>query len=342
MKGAAFYARLHYGERLRRGFDFVVDSTIPAAGGASSSSALTVLAGAAVRDANGIACEPAQLARHSARAEWFVGTRGGSMDHVTICLARRMQAVHISYADDRVDRVPMTLPGIRWLTFFSHSADKGREVMLEYNERAAVSRIVIPALIEGWRTRDRDRFAAWHAAAEAARGGAVAALDELEGLVRHLPESLSLAELEGHHPNALAECRLAFPALVRDRGERPLRIRERALHHVGEVRRVAAAVLGFRSAAAGSPVEPRELLAQLGMLLNASHESLRDLYGVSTPEVERLRDIVVSDRNVFGARLMGGGFGGNVLALTTAEHAAGIVDRVQKLYYATRPPDRRD
>ena len=34
-----------------------------------------------------------------------------------------------------------------WLTFFSHAADKGREVMLEYNERAAVARVIIPALI---------------------------------------------------------------------------------------------------------------------------------------------------------------------------------------------------
>ncbi len=346
VKGAAFYARMHFGGRVRRGIDFVVDSTIPAAGGASSSSALTVLAGAAIREANRIAYEPAELARDSARAEWFVGTRGGSMDHLTICLARKMHAVHISYAEEEADCVPMTLPQIRWLTFFSHSADKGREVMLEYNERAAVSRIVIPALIEEWGNRERDCFVAWNAAAEAARGGALAALDELEKLVRQLPETLSLAELEKRDPKALGECRLAFPALVRNRWERPLRIRERALHHIGEVRRVAAAVLGFRAAAAGSPAQPpgaeRELLARIGTLLNASHESLRDLYGVSTPEVECLRDIVVSDPNVFGARLMGGGFGGNVLALTTAEHVATVADRVDKLYYAPRARASRD
>ena len=37
-----------------------------------------------------------------------------------------------------------------WLTFFTHAADKGREVMLEYNERAAVARVIIPALIYDW------------------------------------------------------------------------------------------------------------------------------------------------------------------------------------------------
>ena len=49
-------------------------------------------------------------------------------------------------------------------------------------------------------------------------------------------------------------------------------------------------------------------------LLDASHESLRDHYEVSTPAVEaavaRLREAGAS-----GARLVGGGFGGSVLGL---------------------------
>jgi galactokinase len=52
----------------------------------------------------------------------------------------------------------------------------------------------------------------------------------------------------------------------------------------------------------------------IGRLLNASHASLRDDYEVSTPAVEaavtRLREAGAS-----GARIMGGGFGGHVLAL---------------------------
>jgi galactokinase len=55
-------------------------------------------------------------------------------------------------------------------------------------------------------------------------------------------------------------------------------------------------------------------LERLGRLLDASHRSLRDLYEVSVPEVEetvaRLRDAGAA-----GARIMGGGFGGAVLAL---------------------------
>ncbi|UGS35616.1 galactokinase [Capillimicrobium parvum] len=55
-------------------------------------------------------------------------------------------------------------------------------------------------------------------------------------------------------------------------------------------------------------------LVGLGRLLDASHASLRDLYDASTPAVEttvrRLKDAGAA-----GARMVGGGFGGHVLAL---------------------------
>jgi galactokinase len=55
-------------------------------------------------------------------------------------------------------------------------------------------------------------------------------------------------------------------------------------------------------------------LAQVGRLLDASHASLRDDYEVSVPEVD---ETVALLRGVgaAGARMMGGGFGGSVLAL---------------------------
>jgi galactokinase len=55
-------------------------------------------------------------------------------------------------------------------------------------------------------------------------------------------------------------------------------------------------------------------LAAAGRLLNASHASLRDLYDTSVPEVERtVRRLRAG--GAAGARMVGGGFGGAVLAL---------------------------
>ncbi len=57
---------------------------------------------------------------------------------------------------------------------------------------------------------------------------------------------------------------------------------------------------------------------ELGLLLNESHESLKKL-GVSVPEVDRLVAELQATDGVLGARMMGGGYGGMVLALVTSE-----------------------
>jgi galactokinase len=84
----------------------------------------------------------------------------------------------------------------------------------------------------------------------------------------------------------------------------PSPLRERAEHVLSENARVDAMVAALHA---------RDLAAA-GRLLDASHASLRDLYDVSVPEVERtVRRL--HDAGAAGARLVGGGFGGAVLAL---------------------------
>jgi galactokinase len=84
----------------------------------------------------------------------------------------------------------------------------------------------------------------------------------------------------------------------------PEPLRRRVAHVISENRRVLEAVAALRA----------DDLAALGELLNASHESLREDYEISTPAVEaavlRMRHAGAS-----GARLVGGGFGGSVLGL---------------------------
>jgi galactokinase len=54
--------------------------------------------------------------------------------------------------------------------------------------------------------------------------------------------------------------------------------------------------------------------ARLGELLSASHRSLQDDYEVSTPELDRLVDLAAA-AGALGSRLVGGGFGGSIIAL---------------------------
>ncbi len=327
VKGAVFFAARQYGGTT--GFDFVVASSIPPQGGSSSSSALVVLAGAAFREVNSIAGTPSELAQDSAQAEWFIGTRGGSLDHTTICLAQRQHALHLRYAEQTTDLVALPADCFRWVTFFSQAADKGRAIMLEYNERAAVARLLIPAIMESWKTSEPDLHATWCDVVDFWQAG-VRPLDSAEVLVRQfLPETMSLHEVRTRYPQAFQQCEQAFPALVQGRLLVPLKVRDRALHHLGEIQRVAAAVRLLRQ---GN--KPDATMRALGALMNASHASLRDLYDVCPAQVNELWKLLSADSQVFGARLIGGGFGGNVLALTTAEHVETLIAGVQENYYA--------
>ena len=71
----------------------------------------------------------------------------------------------------------------------------------------------------------------------------------------------------------------------------------------------------------------------LGNLLFASHDSLRDLFQVSTPELNFLVDWA-RDHNAFGARLIGGGFGGVTLHLIPDEIKADYITGIIAAYRA--------
>jgi galactokinase len=122
-------------------------------------------------------------------------------------------------------------------------------------------------------------------------------------------------------------CRHLGIASLRDIDDRPLDtvlerlpspLDRRVRHVVTENARVreAVAALGARDD------------ARLGELLSASHRSLRDDYEVSTPELDDLVELAMA-AGALGARLVGGGFGGSIIALGqrggAADLAAGVI-----------------
>ena len=73
-------------------------------------------------------------------------------------------------------------------------------------------------------------------------------------------------------------------------------------------------------------------LAQVGILMAESHESLRLDYEVSCAELDLMRELAVEYKGVYGARMNGGGFGGCVLALVTKSHAPSFQVAIQEAY----------
>jgi galactokinase len=104
----------------------------------------------------------------------------------------------------------------------------------------------------------------------------------------------------------------------------------RAQHVVGEIARVDAAVIALRSGD----------LAAVGRLLTASHRSSKTLFENSTPELDFLAEKLAATPEVHGARLTGGGFGGAVMAVTTARFGETQAESVASAYqgrFGARP-----
>jgi galactokinase len=104
----------------------------------------------------------------------------------------------------------------------------------------------------------------------------------------------------------------------------PAPLDRRARHVVTENARVLAAVGALR---AGD-------VARLGGLFNESHNSQRDDYEVSIPEIDLLVDLARADSRVYGARLTGGGFGGSVVLLVRAGAGRECAERLAHAYAA--------
>jgi galactokinase len=88
--------------------------------------------------------------------------------------------------------------------------------------------------------------------------------------------------------------------LVESMGDLPEEIRRRCMHIVQELRRVGDAEEAMKKAD----------LAALSRVFFHSHESLRDLYEVSCPEIDWLVKRAQEIEGVLGSRMTGQGFGG--------------------------------
>ena len=67
---------------------------------------------------------------------------------------------------------------------------------------------------------------------------------------------------------------------------------------------------------------------RLGPLMNENHHILQEM-GVSSPELDRLTEASLK-YGALGAKLSGGGRGGNMIALSTKEEAPAIAEALRK------------
>ncbi|MEO6708130.1 MAG: galactokinase [Planctomycetota bacterium] len=129
-----------------RGFDGVVDGSVPEAAGLSSSSALLVASALAILAANEKRLPRLELAELCAEAERYVGTNSGGMDQAISLMAEAGHALRVEFAPLRVEAIPVP-PSWRFVIADSLVvAEKSGSLRESYNARRAASEAALLAL----------------------------------------------------------------------------------------------------------------------------------------------------------------------------------------------------
>jgi galactokinase len=129
-----------------RGLDAELEADLPPAAGLSSSSALLVAVTLALLRVNGHVARFEELMEVLPEGEYFVGTRGGGMDHAAVLGSERGCASLIAF--EPVGLRPVPIPA-DWAFLVAHSmatAEKSGPARDEYNARRAAGNAALQRL----------------------------------------------------------------------------------------------------------------------------------------------------------------------------------------------------
>jgi galactokinase len=270
-----------------RGLDVVIESNLPIASGLGSSAALEVAFAGLINCANNLGLDARAIAEACYAAEHF----------------------ELGIPCGRLDQYSSTFGGI---------------VLLESRPPYSVQALPEPhSIIVIIDSGVKHSTAQIHPLRQAEMDKGLAQLYDAggldDGVERRSPpkfnevlwERIDLGSLQGFLPSIDRTCskRILFTVLM----HRSTVLAVELLRTGDANRSSLAAILGDDLSGDG--------LAILGEIVNYQHELLRDLYDVSHPKLESLRDLALSS-GAIGAKLSGAGMGGSIIALTRDVEAA--------------------
>ncbi len=290
----AMYAE-EYRRRNLKGFDVLIDSTIPVGGGLSSSSALTMTTLAALGIANGFTdgqndysgSEGIEIINSKADnektqkvmkkffmmgcwAEYWYGTRGGFNDHLALTVSKKNSATLSDNREKSYLYSPIPEGG-SWIV--CNTMVKHNQLYSEYDNR---------------------------------KKNAFSAINKLQA---EYPEVENARDVTRE---MLENNRDKFSDLEYRRLKHPVTERERVfafMESLGEKNFVRA-----------------------GELLNETHSSLKDDYEVTCKELNIMQEAANSIDGCYGSRMVGGGFGGCIIALVASDKKENFMSEIRDKY----------
>ncbi|MBN1292017.1 MAG: galactokinase [Candidatus Latescibacteria bacterium] len=306
------------------GLNVLFHGSIPRSAGLSSSSALVIASALSLLAANDLNMDSLELAELMAEGERYVGTQGGGMDQAICLLGKKQNAVKIDFFPLKHSFVPF--PG-EFSIVVAHSlirASKTENALIEYNRRPAECRLAV-AILNSVLFPDTPikRLGDIRAVNWSATQGIPG-----ERFINKvfLQDSYTLDEISKITNKTIDQITQKY-LLMRNGNPMPVPpegflIRTRVLHVFTEAQRVEDSCTTLFN----------NDLKTFGTLMNESHKSCDINYGLSTPELNTLVEIMISN-GALGARLTGAGFGGCAVALVKDSDIDAFIKDVSNQYY---------
>lgn len=356
----------------------LVDGSVPPESSLSSSAAMTTCSSIVILTALGARerITRKEMTEVAIESERLVGVNSGGMDQSVSVFGVPDHAIYVSFVPT-LETMPIRLPGGGDESFafvVSNTlvaSDKKVSGPVQYNLRVVETRLAaalleralkVDANLQALRPSYRNTLRAVADAYFASKPDSWNALlneqeiknvyDEfgleaaqLEGMLRlideHLPANgLTREQLEDATQLSSDAFNNTFLAAFPVRADK-FYVHARAKHVYSEAQRVLKFKTLCDRANAQAQGDSNAVYAQLGDLMNASHQSLRELYDCSCPELNTVVD-VARQQGSLGSRLTGAGWGGCAVHLVARSKLPTVLEALKQEYYTAKFPTLGD
>lgn len=358
LRGALEILRKKHGDGFKpKSMEVLMDGTVPAGGGLSSSAAFTTASALAVMFANGEqSVDKTQLTELAIVSERAVGVNSGGMDQSASVFSIRGSALYVSFNPTLTAKpvhFPKTNPELTFVIAQSFvAADKHVTGPVCYNLRV-VECSLAAAYLHAAINKSKDPLpsdsgplgVSLHGFHSKYLGDSTAPLEEQLSELIELTKKTFTKE-EGYTREEIASViNMTVPELnERFTSTFPVRanhfkLRQRTLHVFTEALRVLKFMKvlehpeSYLNADGGDSTETFN--RKLGDLMNETQTSCRDDFDCSCPELDELCEIA-KKAGSYGSRLTGAGWGGCSVHLVPADKVDAVREAWEKEYYSKK------
>jgi len=334
--------------------DLLFDGNVPPGGGVSSSSAMVTCTGLAVLEAfvkgdrRGISRK--EITEVVIESERLVGVNSGGMDQTASVFSVPSHLLHVEFIPTlKATPVPLpkTTPALSFVIANTLvTSDKHTTAKIHYNLRVVECRIGALMLakylslslpIQPLPTLKNitDAYFAQHPSAGTDVEINIDRLNKILELALEKFEDRALTWSEVYDFLGMEESLFKTQVVGGFEVEADkLWIRKRVKHVFSEALRVYQ----FRQLLDSQEGAGKDVLLQMGALMNQSQSSCRDYYDCSCPEIDEM--VSIGKKNgALGSRLTGAGWGGCTVHLIPEPSEKEFINKLKEEYYAKRFPN---